>query len=385
MSSEDKFIVFGAPDIRSAEIDEVIATLKSGWIGTGPKVNRFESDFAKYKGIKPNQVLAVNSCTAALHLALISAGVGPGDEVITTATTFCATVNSIIHAQATPVLVDINPNTLNIDPNHIEEKITSKTKAIIPVHMAGLPCDMNSIMSIAKSYDLVVIEDCAHAIESKYKDTEIGTIGDYGCFSFYTTKNVVTAEGGMLIGKESESIKSSRINSLHGMDKDAWKRFSDQGYSHYDIQFPGYKYNMTDINAALGIHQLARIESSWQRRKSIFEYYASSLGGLPIKLPASNTNDCRHAYHLFPIQINQDAPVNRDRFIECLKNKNIGSGVHYVSLAEHNFYIENYKMNQPDFMNSINYGRSTVSLPLSPSLSDADVERIVQATTEVLM
>jgi dTDP-4-amino-4,6-dideoxygalactose transaminase len=251
----DKFIVFGAPDIHSAEIEEVVASMESGWLGTGPKVQRFEEEFATYKGTSPEQVAALNSGTAALHVSMIAAGVGPGDEVITTAMTFCATANAIIHTGATPVLADIESDTLNIDPRQIEQKITARTRAIVPVHFAGRPCDMDAIMAIAKKHDLLVIEDCAHAIETEWKGQTAGTFGEFGCFSFYVTKNVATGEGGMVIARSPDAIERIKILSLHGMTKDAWHRFGDSGYKHYHVVDAGFKYNMMDLQAAIGIHQ----------------------------------------------------------------------------------------------------------------------------------
>ena len=229
------FLVFGSPAIEEAEIEEVVDSLRSGWLGTGPKVARFESDFASYKGMEEFHIAAVNSGTAALHLSMIAAGIGPGDEVITTALTFCATVNAIIHAGAIPVLADINPQTMNIDPTDIELKITSRTRAILPVHFAGRCCDMDSIMGIAKRHELKVIEDCAHAIESEYKGKKTGTFGDFGCFSFYVTKNVITGEGGMILAKNEKDIARVKVLARHGMSKDAWRRFSDEGYKHYYV------------------------------------------------------------------------------------------------------------------------------------------------------
>ena len=255
----DRFLVFGAPAIEDAEIQEIVATMKSGWLGTGPKVAQFESDFAAYKGAR--HAAAVNSCTAALHLSLLASGVGPGDEVITSALTFCATVNAIIHAGATPVLADVDPKTMNMDAEQVERRITSKTRALLPVHFAGRPCEMDALMEIAQRHDLKVIEDCAHAIETEYKGRKAGTFGDFGCFSFYVTKNVVTGEGGMVLARREEDIARVKVLGLHGMSKDAWKRFSDEGYKHYQVVECGFKYNMMDLQAAIGIHQLKRVET----------------------------------------------------------------------------------------------------------------------------
>ncbi len=280
---KEKFLIFGAPVIEEAEIEEVVKTLRSGWIGTGPKVARFEEAIREYKGAA--YVAAVNSCTAALHLSILAAGIGSGDEVITSAMTFCATVNAIIHAGATPVLADIEPGSMNIDPDDIKRKITPRTRAIVPVHFAGRPCAMDAIMAIAQKHGLTVIEDCAHAIETRYKDKNAGTFGDFGCLSFYVTKNIITGEGGMVLTKNEEAISRIKTLALHGMSKDAWKRFSDEGYKHYQVVEAGFKYNMTDLQAAIGLHQLRRIETYWQRRKQIWKCYVSALRELPLEYP----------------------------------------------------------------------------------------------------
>ena len=248
------FLVFGNPLIEQPEIDEVVDCLKSGWLGTGPKVKKFEEDFGAYKGT--GFAVALNSCTAALHLAMKVVGIKRGDEVLVPTMTFAATANAVIHAGGIPIFVDCDQNTMNIDPREIVKKITSKTKAIIPVHFAGRPCDMDAIMAIARKYDLKVIEDCAHAIEAEYKGKKVGTFGDIGCFSFYVTKNIVTGEGGMAITNNEEYADKIKILALHGMSKDAWKRFSDEGYKHYQVVEAGFKYNMMDLQAAIGIHQL---------------------------------------------------------------------------------------------------------------------------------
>ena len=256
---KEKFLVFGSPVIEEAEIAEVVASMRSGWLGTGRKVAQFEEDFRKYKGAA--QAVAVNSCTAALHLSMLAADLRPGDEVITSPMTFCATVNAIIHARLVPVLADIDPDTMNIDPGQIEAKITPRTKAILPVHFAGRPCDMDAIAGLARSHHLRIIEDCAHAVEAEYHGRKTGMFGDFGCFSFYVTKNVTTGEGGMVLTREEEDAAKIKRLALHGMTKDAWQRYSDKGYQHYLVVECGFKNNMTDLQAAIGIHQLKRIES----------------------------------------------------------------------------------------------------------------------------
>jgi len=380
---KDRFLVFGAPQIEQAEIDEVVDSLKSGWLGTGPKVARFEQALREYVGAP--YAAAVNSCTAALHLALIAAGVGPGDEVVTTPLTFCATVNAILHAGATPVLADVDPKTMNIDPVRVAGRITPRTKALLPVHFAGRPCDMDSLVDLARQHHLQLIEDCAHAIETEYHGQKAGTFGDFGCFSFYVTKNVVTGEGGMVTARDEEAIKRIKMLALHGMSADAWKRFSDEGYKHYFVAEAGFKYNMMDIQAAIGIHQLDRVEANWQRRCAIWDRYVKAFADLPLTLPTAPESQTRHARHLFPLQVDTDwAGISRDGFLSAMHAQNIGTGVHYLSLPEHPYYQERLGWTPEDWPNAMRIGRQTVSLPLSARLSDADVDDVIRAVRRVL-
>jgi len=381
--SKDNFLVFGSPLIEEDEINEVVACLRSGWIGTGPRVAKFEEDFAAYKGV--SQAVALNSCTAALHLSLLAADLGVGDEVITTPLTFCATVNAIIHAGATPVLADVDPVTMNIDPSEIERRITPKTRGIIPVHFAGRPCDMNAIMNLAQKYNLKVIEDCAHAIETEYKGNKAGTLGDFGCFSFYSTKNIVTGEGGMVLAKRDEDIARLKVLGLHGMSKDAWKRFGDEGFKHYQVVECGFKYNMMDIQAAMGIHQLKRVETYWQRRENIWQRYMKAFTNLPIGLPARIEADTRHGCHLFTILIdNEKTGVSRDAFLDRMTANGIGVGVHYLSLPEHPYYQQTFGWKPEDYPNSMRIGRQIVSLPISAKLSDNDLSDVICAVAKAL-
>lgn len=383
--SSPPFLVFAAPDIHDEEIAEVVACMRSGWLGTGPRVARFEADVAAYKGYRPDQVAAVNSCTAALHVSMVAAGLPPGSEVITTPLTFCATVNSILHAGLTPVLADVDPVTHNIDPDAIEAAITPATRAILPVHFAGRPCDMDRIMAIADRHDLMVIEDCAHAIETMYHGRNAGTFGEFGCFSFYVTKNVVTGEGGMIIGRDTALVDRARILALHGMSKDAWHRFSDAGYKHYQVVESGFKYNMMDMQAAIGIHQLARVESSWRRRAEIWERYREALPRERIGLPAEVEPDTRHAFHLFTIAVDAArAGIGRDAFLDAMTAAGIGTGVHYLSVAEHPYYQQRFGWRPEQWPHSMAVGRQTVSLPISPALRDVDVERVIDAVHRVL-
>jgi dTDP-4-amino-4,6-dideoxygalactose transaminase len=379
----DRFLVFGAPTIEDAEIQEIVATMKSGWLGTGPKVAQFECDFAAYKGAR--HAAAVNSCTAALHLSLLASGVGPGDEVITSALTFCATVNAIIHAGATPVLADVDPKTMNMDADQVERRITSKTRALLPVHFAGRPCEMDVLMEIAQRHDLKVIEDCAHAIETEYKGRKAGTFGDFGCFSFYVTKNVVTGEGGMVLARREEDIARVKVLGLHGMSKDAWKRFCDEGYRHYQVVECGFKYNMMDLQAAIGIHQLRRVESYWRRRQEIWQNYDRALGRLPLTLPAVPAVHTRHAYHLYTILVDKERTrISRDAFLDAMTRHNIGVGVHYLSIPEHPYYCERFGWRPEGFPHACHIGRQTVSLPLSARLAEQDVTDVISAVHRTL-
>jgi dTDP-4-amino-4,6-dideoxygalactose transaminase len=382
-SPRKDFLIFGAPAIEDAEINEVVATMKSGWLGTGPKVAKFEKDFSSYKGAE--FAAALNSCTAALHLSILAAGVKPGDEVITTPMTFCATVNAIIHAGATPVLADVDPHTMNIDPTEITKKITDRTSAILPVHFAGRPCNMDHILRIAKNNNLKVIEDCAHAIETEYKGGKAGTFGDFGCFSFYVTKNIVTGEGGMVLAKREDDIARVKILGLHGMSKDAWKRFSDTGYKHYQVVECGFKYNMMDLQAAIGIHQLERIDQYWKRREIIWKRYNEAFADLPVTLPANPAAATRHAYHLYTILVDETKTgISRDKFLDSMSARKIGVGVHYLSIPEHPYYQETFGWKPEDYPNAMRIGRQAVSLPISAKLTDEDVEDVIESVKEVL-
>ncbi len=378
------FLVFGAPLISEDEIDEVVATLRSGWLGTGPKVAQFEQDFAAYKGTE--HAVAVNSCTAALHLAILAAGIGPGDEVITTPLTFCASVNAIIHAGATPVLADVDPLSMNIDPAAVRGKITPRTRAILPVHFAGRPSDMDALCGIAAEHGLKLIEDCAHAVEAEYKGRQAGTFGDFGCFSFYVTKNVMTGEGGMVLARREEDAARIKVLALHGMSKDAWKRFGDDGYRHYYVTECGFKYNMMDIQAAIGIHQLARVEQNWLRRREIWDRYMEALRDMPVELPAAIEPDAKHGYHLFTILVDERRTgISRDAFLDAMTAENIGVGVHYLSIPEHPYYQERFGWRPEDYANAMRIGRQTVSLPLSANLTEADAADVIGGVHNILL
>lgn len=378
------FLVFGAPAIEDAEIQEVLATMKSGWLGTGPKVARFEKDFSAYKGGSCHPV-AVNSCTAALHVSMIAAGLKPGDEVITTALTFCATVNAIIHAGLQPVLADVDPLTMNLDPADVARRITPRTRAVLPVHFAGRPCDMDRLRALAEEHRLKIIEDCAHAIETTYHGKPAGTFGDFGCFSFYVTKNVVTGEGGMILARSEEDAARCKVLALHGMSRDAWKRFSDAGYRHYQVVECGFKYNMMDLQAAIGIHQLQRVERNWLRRQEIWNAYSEGLKKLPLTLPPDPAADTRHAYHLYTVLVDEkQTGISRDAFLEAITKQKIGVGVHYLSVPEHPFYQHHFGWRPEDWENAMRIGRQTVSLPLSPKLDDDDISDVISGVQAAL-
>ncbi|MEI6852414.1 MAG: DegT/DnrJ/EryC1/StrS family aminotransferase [Bacteroidota bacterium] len=377
------FLVFGQPLIEQDEVDEFLDSVRQSWLGTGKKVARFEQDFAAFKKIE--HAAAVNSCTAALHLSCLALGIRPGDEIITTAMTFCATINAIIHSGATPVLCDIDPESLNIDPKEVESKITDKTKAILVVHFAGRPCNMDKIMDIARKNKLFVIEDCAHAIEAEYNGMPTGTIGDLGCFSFYSTKNITTGEGGMVVSKNKELIAKIKTLALHGMTQDAWSRFSDEGYKHYYVVDAGFKYNMMDLQAAFGIHQLKRIEKYWERRKEIWDTYNKAFANLPIGLPAADEEGTKNAYHLYTLRINKDrCGISRDGFLQELHKLNIGSGVHYLAIPQHPYYKEHFAFREEDYSNAVGYGMETISIPISPKLTDEDVQDVIEAVSTII-
>lgn len=381
---KERFLVFGSPAIEDAEIQEVVASMKTGWLGTGPKVHRFERDFWEYKG-RWGHPVAVNSCTAALHVAMIAADLKPGDEVITSALTFCATVNAIVHAGLTPVLADIDPITMNIDPGDVARRITPRSRAIVPVHYAGRSCDMDALCAIAAQHELVMIEDAAHAIETEYHGGKAGTFGQFGCFSFYVTKNVATGEGGMILAAESEHAARCKILALHGMSRDAWARFSDEGYRHYAVEECGFKYNMMDLQAAIGIHQLARVEKNWERRQAIWNRYQEAFLDVPVGLPAPPEPNTRHGYHLYTVLVDEARTgISRDDFLNAMQAHNIGTGVHYLSIPEHPYYQRRYGWDPEDFPRAMAVGRQTVSLPFSAKLTDDDVADVITAVHEVL-
>jgi len=377
-----EFLSFSPPNITEEEIAAVCEAMRSGWITTGPRVRQFEAAFGASIGAEGN--LAVNSCTGALHVALAALGIGPGDEVITTPTTFCATANVIEHVGATVVLADVSADTLCIAPARIEAAITPKTKAIIPVHFAGHPAEMDPIMDLAQKYDLAVIEDAAHSLPASYHGRQIGTIGDYTAFSFYATKNLTTAEGGMLTGTP-ERIDQARIYALHGMNRDAWKRYSSEGSWYYEVVAPGFKYNMTDIQAAMGLVQLGRLPAMQQRRREIVARYHDAFSMFPEVQTPIALSHVEHAWHLYVLRLNLERlTINRAQFIEELKARNIGTSVHFIPLHLHPFYREKYGFLPEQFPVAYGEYQRCISLPLHARLTDSEVDDVIGAVADVI-
>ncbi len=371
------YLIYGSPQVLDEEIAEVVDSLRSGWIGTGPKVAAFEESFRDYVGA--DHAMALNSCTAGLHLSMLVAGVEPGDEVIVPSMTFAATANAVIHAGGTPVFADVGRASMCLSPEDFERRITPRTRAVVPVHFAGRACDMDAILDIARRHDLKVIEDCAHAIETTYHGRHAGTLGDLGVFSFYVTKNVVTGEGGMVTTSNPEWAARIKRLALHGLSADAWARFSDAGFKHYEVTEPGFKYNMMDLQASLGLHQLERVEKSLQRRIEIWRIYDEAFADLPVFLPAAEEEGTRHARHLYTLVLDLDhITATRDEVQAGLHRRNIGTGIHYRAVHLHEFYRENFALRTP-LPNSEWISDRTLSLPLSPKLTVQDVADVVHA------
>jgi len=374
---------FHSPEITDDDVRSVVETLRSGWLTTGPKVKRFEEDFAKYLGCR--HAVAVNSGTAALHLALDAIGIKEGDDVIVPTMTFAATAEVVLYFKANPVLVDCQPDTLNLDPRQIESTITSKTKAIIPVHMGGQPCDMEPILELARRYNLKVIEDAAHALPAAYHGKKVGTMGDITCFSFYATKTITTGEGGMATTENPDWANRMRMMSLHGISLDAWDRYTDKGSWYYEIIRPGYKYNLTDIAAALGIEQLKRCDRFWETRRRIASHYREAFADLPeIQLPAC-VPDTQHAWHLYVIQLNiERLKINRQDFIKGLKSENIGTSVHFIPLHLHPFYRDRFGYQAVDFPQASAVFERIVSLPIYPKMTESDIRDVIVAVRKLV-
>ncbi|OLC38465.1 MAG: UDP-4-amino-4,6-dideoxy-N-acetyl-beta-L-altrosamine transaminase [Candidatus Rokubacteria bacterium 13_1_40CM_4_69_5] len=377
-----EFLPFSPPLIGEEEISEVVDALRSGWITTGPRTKRFETEFAGFLGAPG--ALALNSCTAALHTALVTLGVGPGDEVITTPMTFAASVNVIEHVGARPVLVDVEPDTLNIDPAEIAMHLTPRTKAIIPVHFAGHPVELDSVVELARRHGATVLEDAAHALPARYRGRRIGAGRNPVAFSFYATKNLTTGEGGMLTG-DQEMLDRARVVSLHGMSRDAWKRYDKGGKWQYDVLLPGFKYNMTDIQAALGLWQLRKLERFDARRREVVAQYTSAFADEAALVPPTARPEVDHAWHLYVLRLRPEAlRIGRDEFIEELGKRNIGTSVHFIPIHLHPFYREKYGFRPDSFpIAHANYLRM-LSLPLNLRLSDQDVADVIAAVLDVV-
>ncbi len=377
----EDFLLWHRPFFGEEEEKEIIDTLRSGWITTGPKTVKFEEAFKKYIGSK--YAIGVNSCTAGLHLSLVALGIGEGDEVITTPMTFAASANVVIHQRAKPIFVDIERDTLNIDPNLIEEKITPRTKAILIVHFGGHPCAMDEIMAIARKYNLAVIEDAAHALEAEYKGQKIGAIGDAGAFSFYANKNITTAEGGMVTTSNSELADKITILRLHGLSRDAWKRFSAKGSTRYEVVLPGYKYNLTDLQSSLGLHQLAKVDQFYELRCKYAKIYDEALKDVEEITLFKPREGVKHAYHLYIVSLNLDQlRVTRDEFTEALKAENIGTTFHFP-LHLHPYYQETYGFKRGDFPVAEWAGDSIFYLPLYPKMTEKDQEDVITAVKKL--
>jgi len=379
----ETFLPYAVPLIDDDDINEVVETLKSGWVAKGPRTIEFEKRFAEYTGAK--YAIAMNSATAALHIALIAGGVKPGDEVITTPITFAATANTIIHVGATPVFVDVDPETFCIDANKIEEKITDKTSAIVPVHYTGHACDMDKIRTIAEKYNLFVSEDAAHAIDTYYKGDLIGKKGDCASFSFYATKNICTGEGGMLTTNREDIAEKARVMSTHGMSKAAWNRYGKGGSWRYDIEYPGHKYNMFDIQAALAKTQMNKLTAMQDRRKEIVKKYEEAFSKLDgIKLPPEAAYTT-HSWHLYVVRLELDKlTIDRDKFIELMGEANIGTSVHFIPVHLMSYYRENYGYNEGDLPVAESYFDTILSLPLYPKMTDEDVQDVINAVTHII-
>jgi dTDP-4-amino-4,6-dideoxygalactose transaminase len=379
-----EFLPFSIPTIEEEEIAEVVDSLRSGWITTGPKVKIFEDAFKSY--VNAPYAVPLNSATAGLQLTLIAMGIGPGDEVVTTPMTFAATVNMIIRVGAKPVLADIEPGTLNIDVARIREKITERTRAIIPVHFAGLPCDMDAVFALAEEFDLTVMEDAAHAVGTEYKGKRIGSLDSVSVFSFHPIKNITTGEGGMVCTRDEKLAEEVSLLKFHGMSREAWKRYSAQGTPNYDIVLPGFKCNMMDIQAALGIHQLAKLDRFIERRLEIAEFYNAAFAGVEeISTPSAAPYDHRHAWHLYtPLVRIEKLNIDRDAFMAELKKENIGTGLHFKAVHHHPWYRDNLPVPAGELPHADYASDRILSLPLFPKMTMQDAVDVVEAVKRVI-
>jgi dTDP-4-amino-4,6-dideoxygalactose transaminase len=404
MLLRDAFLGFSRPDVDDAELEQIREALESGWITSGPKTHQFETEFAAAVGAR--HAVTVSSCTAAMHLSLEALGLRRGDEVITTPYTFAATAEVVRYFDAKPVLVDVHPDCLNIDPDLVEAAVSPRTKALIPVHLGGLPAEMDALLAIARRHGLAVVEDAAHAFPAEYKGHVIGSALGHNhiqhaiCFSFYATKTLTTGEGGMIVTDDDAIAERCRMMALHGISKDAWKRYTAEGTWQYDIVAPGFKYNMTDIAAGMGLAQLAKAERMWARRRQIARQYNAAFQGLPaLRLP-HDRDDCRHAWHLYMLRVDPErlpglkrapAPAAEDLdgavragFVQELKERRIGSSVHFIPLHLHPYYRETYGYRPEDFPVASREYRREVSLPIYSRMDDQDVQDVIDAVLDIV-
>jgi len=369
--------------IDDRDIEEVVDTLRSGWLTMGPKTLQFEQNFARYVGVR--HAVSVNSCTAGLHLALDAIGLKEGDEVITSVYTFTSTAAVVLHLRARPVLVDVAPGALGMDPDLVEQAITPRTRAILPVHLAGAPCDMDALLELASRYGLRIVEDAAHALPARYKGHLVGAIGDLTVFSFYAIKNLTTGEGGMITTDSDHYANVLRTRRLHGISRDAWQRYSAEGSWHYEVEYPGYKCNMTDLSAALGLQQLQKLDMFHAVRTYYANLYNLGLSDLPeLTLPEAPA-DGGHAWHLYIIHLNLDRlTIGRDTFIELLREDNIATSVHFIPLHLHPYYRDTFGYKPEDFPRALAAYRGAISLPLYPRMSEADVWDVIRAVRRIV-
>ena len=379
----ETFLPFSPPSIGEEEIAEVVDTLRSDWITTGPKTRAFEKQFGEFVGAPEGTSLMLNSCTAGLHVALVTHGIGPGDEVIVPSLTFAATANVVEHVGAKPILVDVLADTLCIDPAAAARAVTKSTRAIIPVHFAGHPADLDPLFELAAAHGLHIIEDAAHAVPTSYRGTMVGSRDNFASFSFYATKNLTTAEGGALTG-EASLLDHARVVGLHGMSRDAWKRFDRSGSWRYDVIMPGFKYNMTDIQASLGRHQLQRLPGFHERRRAVAGRYTEAFGAHPaLEVPVVRA-DVSSSWHLYILRVRPEPlAIGRDRFIEELTARNIGTSVHYIPLHQMSYYANKYGYAPGDFPVSHDAGERMISIPLHPRLTEEDVDDVIAAVLDI--
>jgi dTDP-4-amino-4,6-dideoxygalactose transaminase len=377
------FLPYCLPQIGEEEIQEVVDTLRSGWVTTGPKVKRFETEFARYVGVQ--HAIAVSSCTAALQVSLAALGIGPGDEVIVPTLTFCATANVVALLGATPILVDIDRN-FQISLEAVERAITPRTRAVIPVHYAGQACDLDEILGLAARHGLAVVEDAAHAVGAEYAGRKIGPHSHAAAFSFYAIKNMTTGEGGMITTNDTALADRMRILSLHGMSRDAWKRYTKAGSWYYEVVALGFKYNMTDLQAALGIHQLRRLDGFIARRQQIAASYDRAFAGLPEIVPPPRLSNRNHVFHLYPIRLRPDRlRLDRSQFIAALSENKIGTSVHFIPLHRHPLYADRFGYRPQQFPVAEETYEGLLSLPLYPRMTDGDVQDVIDAVRDTVL